>query len=343
MNHHRRGTGSPIVLIHGIGSRWQVWNPILARLAEHHEVIALDLPGFGASAPDDAIADISDAGFAVPSDAGMAVTSDPGMAVTSDPGMAVTSDPGMAVTSDPGMAVTSDPGMAVTTDGGMAAASGAGIAGADGRPERVSGGGLSGTGSVPQLADRVGEFLTELGVERPTIGGSSLGGGVALELARRGVARSVVAFSPVGFFGAVGAAWCRTVVSAARAGGTTLSPALPRLFATRAGRVALCGVFYGHPAALAPEDCLADARALVTAPGFATARRRLGEWRVTSAITGVPITIAWGDRDLVLPRRQARRARQVLPNARHVRLPGCGHLPFADDPEACARLLLEAA
>lgn len=175
------------------------------------------------------------------------------------------------------------------------------------------------------------------------IGGSSLGGGIALELARRGVARSVVAFSPVGFFGAVGAAWCRTVVSAARAGGATLSPALPRLFATRAGRVALCGVFYGHPVALAPEDCLADARALVGAPGFAAARRRLGEWRLTSAIPDVPITIAWGDRDLVLPYRQSHRARRVLPNARHVRLPGSGHLPFADDPDTCARLLLEAS
>lgn len=262
MNHHRRGSGSPIVLIHGIGSRRQVWNPVLDHLAEHHEVIALDLPGFGSSAPDDETAHA-----------------------------------------------------------------------------RLGG---DGPGSVVRLADQVGAFLTELGVERPTIGGSSLGGGIALELARRGVARSVVAFSPVGFFGAVGAAWCRTVVSVARAGGATLSPALPRLFASRAGRVALCGIFYGRPAALAPEDCLADARALVGAPGFAAARRRLGKWRLTSAIVDVPITIAWGDRDLVLPYRQSRRARRVLPDARHVRLRRCGHLPFADDPETCARLLLEA-
>ena len=55
------------------------------------------------------------------------------------------------------------------------------------------------------------------------------------------------------------------------------------------------------------------------------------------------MTIAWGDRDLVLPYRQSKRARRVLPQARHVRLPGCGHLPFADDPRTCARLLLEAA
>jgi pimeloyl-ACP methyl ester carboxylesterase len=50
INHVRRGTGEPLVLIHGIGHRWQAWSPVLDRLAERHQVIALDLPGFGASA-----------------------------------------------------------------------------------------------------------------------------------------------------------------------------------------------------------------------------------------------------------------------------------------------------
>jgi pimeloyl-ACP methyl ester carboxylesterase len=253
VNHHRRGSGSPIVLIHGIGSRWQVWSPLLDRLAEWHEVIALDLPGFGGTAP-------------------------------------------------------------------------------DGRP-----------GSVPHLADRVATFLAGLGVQRPAIGGSSLGGGVALELGRRGLARSVVAFSPVGFCTPAEAGWCRAVVTAARAGGAALGPALPRLLRTRAGRAALCGVFYGKPAGLPADECIEDARALIAAPGFAAARRVLGEWRLTEPLPGLPITIAWGDRDLVLPYRQAARARRMLPHARHVRLKGCGHLPFPDDPRTCARLLLEAA
>jgi pimeloyl-ACP methyl ester carboxylesterase len=37
------------VLIHGIGSRWQMWAPVLDSLTAVHDVIALDLPGFGAS------------------------------------------------------------------------------------------------------------------------------------------------------------------------------------------------------------------------------------------------------------------------------------------------------
>jgi pimeloyl-ACP methyl ester carboxylesterase len=45
----RRGDGSPLVLLHGIGHRWQAWEPVLDVLAERHDVIAVDLPGFGGS------------------------------------------------------------------------------------------------------------------------------------------------------------------------------------------------------------------------------------------------------------------------------------------------------
>jgi pimeloyl-ACP methyl ester carboxylesterase len=50
LNHYRNGSGEPLVLIHGIGSRWQIWEPVLDRLVGHRDVIALDLPGFGGSA-----------------------------------------------------------------------------------------------------------------------------------------------------------------------------------------------------------------------------------------------------------------------------------------------------
>lgn len=49
LNHYRVGQGEPLVLIHGIGSQWQVWSPVIGRLAQKRDVIALDLPGFGAS------------------------------------------------------------------------------------------------------------------------------------------------------------------------------------------------------------------------------------------------------------------------------------------------------
>ncbi|MEW2353802.1 alpha/beta fold hydrolase [Spirillospora sp. NPDC029432] len=47
----RRGEGPPLVLLHGIGHRRQGWNPVMDRLAAERDVIAVDLPGFGASPP----------------------------------------------------------------------------------------------------------------------------------------------------------------------------------------------------------------------------------------------------------------------------------------------------
>lgn len=37
------------MLLHGIGHRWQAWEPVLDLLAAERDVIALDLPGFGSS------------------------------------------------------------------------------------------------------------------------------------------------------------------------------------------------------------------------------------------------------------------------------------------------------
>jgi pimeloyl-ACP methyl ester carboxylesterase len=45
----RRGSGAPLVLLHGIGSARQAWDPVLDRLAERFDVIAVDLPGHGES------------------------------------------------------------------------------------------------------------------------------------------------------------------------------------------------------------------------------------------------------------------------------------------------------
>ncbi|MFC7528282.1 alpha/beta fold hydrolase [Actinoplanes sp. GCM10030250] len=271
LSYARRGYGPPLVLIHGIGSHWRVWSPILDAVSRHRDVIALDLPGFGDS-PD------------WPS-------------------------------------ATSPPAASLQPD-------------------------FSQPGSVPHLADQVITFLDELGVHEYEVAGSSLGGGIALELGRRGLARRVTAFAPVGFWRGPGRRWCQTVVGVARAGAVSLGPALPQIMNTRAGRAAFCSVFYAHPVRLPAGDCLAAARALAGARGFTAAKSSFGSLRPwtytgTGALTRIPVTIAWGTRDAVLPyRTQARRARSVLPTARHVPLPGCGHLPFADDPARCAELLL---
>ncbi|SHG01208.1 Pimeloyl-ACP methyl ester carboxylesterase [Jatrophihabitans endophyticus] len=47
--HERHGSGEPLVLIHGVTHRRQAWYPVLDQLAEHREVVLVDLPGHGES------------------------------------------------------------------------------------------------------------------------------------------------------------------------------------------------------------------------------------------------------------------------------------------------------
>jgi pimeloyl-ACP methyl ester carboxylesterase len=51
LDHHRGGSGEPLVLLHGIGHTWRGWKPMLPLLERDFEVLALDLPGFGKSPP----------------------------------------------------------------------------------------------------------------------------------------------------------------------------------------------------------------------------------------------------------------------------------------------------
>ncbi|CAM5633038.1 alpha/beta fold hydrolase [Streptomyces hirsutus] len=45
----RAGRGEPLLLLHGIGHHRQAWDPVVDILATEREVIAVDLPWFGAS------------------------------------------------------------------------------------------------------------------------------------------------------------------------------------------------------------------------------------------------------------------------------------------------------
>jgi pimeloyl-ACP methyl ester carboxylesterase len=49
IQHVRRGSGKPLLLVHGLGSSRQAWSLVVLALARHREVIAIDLPGHGAS------------------------------------------------------------------------------------------------------------------------------------------------------------------------------------------------------------------------------------------------------------------------------------------------------
>ena len=49
VNYAEMGEGPPILFVHGLSGSWQNWLEQLPHFARNHRVIALDLPGFGAS------------------------------------------------------------------------------------------------------------------------------------------------------------------------------------------------------------------------------------------------------------------------------------------------------
>jgi pimeloyl-ACP methyl ester carboxylesterase len=246
------GSGPPLVLLHGIGSRRGVWDPVVGALARERRVIALDIPGFGDSPPDGDAATPSD--FAV-------------------------------------------------------------------------------------LLER---WFAEQGLERPHVAGNSMGGAIALELGSRGSVASVTAISPAAFWTPRERTYARNTLRASRGLARRVRPAVPAITRSAAGRAAFFSHIFARPWRMTPAEAVATIDAFVDAPAFDTAMDGFGDYvfRGADAARGTPVTVAWGTRDVLLIPRQARRAQRLMPWARHVALRGCGHVPFHDDPEVVADVIL---
>ncbi|HEX3511159.1 MAG TPA: alpha/beta hydrolase [Solirubrobacteraceae bacterium] len=199
--------------------------------------------------------------------------------------------------------------------------------------------------TIPAYADAFEWFFAELGLERPHVAGNSMGGAIALELARRRAVRSATAFSPAGFWTAPEARYCQVSLRAFSNPPPRARPAMLALARTRAGRIALFSGTFGYPARLPPEEAVATLRDAWASPAFPRALDLLVDYRFEAPqeLRQLPVTVAWGERDRLLPYRlQAPRARRMLPTATHVTL-GAGHVPFYDDPAACAAVLRRCA
>jgi pimeloyl-ACP methyl ester carboxylesterase len=254
LSHHRAGSGEPVVLIHGVGSYWQAWKPVIEAMRGERDVIAIDLPGFGGS---------------------------------------------------PTLPIGVEP-------------------------------------NARALAAAVAGFLSDLGVESPVVGGNSLGGWVALELARLGRARAVVGVSPAGFANRLESGLARAQLRGAWRG-AQLSGVSEQLLRRPRGRVLALGNLSGDPVRTPAAEAIAATRNLAVSPGFDGTISTITKDRFTGGDEiGVPVTLVWGTRDMILVPWQARRALKELPRARLVPLPGAGHVPMWDDPEAIARELLAA-
>ena len=192
------------------------------------------------------------------------------------------------------------------------------------------------------LARFVAAFLDTLGIVRPVVVGSSLGGLAALHLALaapgRVAALGLVASAGLGRaahplllpltlpgYGEWASAWSATPLGAAQRAWWRAT----FLFA-RSERI--------------PAAWLAEQERLAQRPGFLAAtlaalRAQLDPWGQREVVLGalprltLPALVVWGERDLVFPLEQARAALAWLPRGELALIPDCGHLPHVECPD----------
>ncbi|MFC0004089.1 alpha/beta fold hydrolase [Micromonospora siamensis] len=193
---------------------------------------------------------------------------------------------------------------------------------------------------MAQVVAAIAEFCAALGLDRPHVAGNSLGGAIALELAAAGHAASVTALSPAGFCSPRELRRAMTVLGAHRAAARLPEPLVSAVLARPALRALALGMIVARADRLTLDVALADTRALRDAHAF-RAVARAGRGYAFTGVPAVPVTIAWGTRDRILPYRQAAAARTRLPDARHLDLVDCGHVPMYDAPELVASVILE--
>jgi pimeloyl-ACP methyl ester carboxylesterase len=253
LNHHRAGEGEPLVLVHGVGATWRVWLPVIGALAARHEVVAVDLPGFGESPP-------------LPHDV---------------------------------------------------------------------------PATAASLADAVENQLGELNLATVHLAGNSVGGSIAIELARRGRARSVVAIAPVG----LGTDHENRATRRRLGLVSTLAPTLDRVAGpmsrTALGRSLLYGLSAARPWRVEPSEIVLSVRAFVRSSGS----KQMLDWFLDNppdALEAIrcPVTIAWGTRDRLVSFRQAERFAARIPHAQVHLLDRLGHVPMSDDPDLLAATIL---
>jgi pimeloyl-ACP methyl ester carboxylesterase len=195
------------------------------------------------------------------------------------------------------------------------------------------------------LADAVERAMDEAGLGTAHVVGNSLGGFVALQLAERGRARSVVALSPTGGWArgdesfrdllAFQANLVDQVKVAAPFARAVLSTPEGRRRATR-----LLTVNHEHiPAELLAHQMLGIARFDAALPLIEHGLR--GGWRLDPEKILCPVRIVWGTADALLPWPQAaaRFREEWLPHADWIELDDVGHCPQLDVPLETAQLI----
>ena len=218
------------------------------------------------------------------------------------------------------------------------------LSGHNGGPPYPSGMGLD---KLADAGDSLERHLDELGVGVAHLVGNSMGGALALELAKRGRARSVVAFSPGGgwepgspepqriarFF-----ARQMRMVRASR-------KQIPRLMRRPGTRKLAMRDIMRHGELISPPDAVDMSFDPLgcTIVDDVLSSLRAGRGHVEDLDqVAAPTLIAWAELDRILPLATcSARFRREIPNAEFQVLPRVGHVPMWDNTRLIVKTITE--
>ena len=198
--------------------------------------------------------------------------------------------------------------------------------------------------TVAAITDAVERSMDEAGLGRAHVVGDSLGGRIALELAQRRRALSVVAIAPPGMGLPPERLHQAVVLGGSRLFARLARPVLPLVAKSRAARTLLLPTLQTLPWRSTEEDVLSLRDGLGRAKEF----WRMLAWAVVLEVpTGFeevdcPVTLVQGLLD-VIAIGQTPRFLLVVPGSRFRLLPWAGHAPMSDLPEEIVRIIEETA
>jgi pimeloyl-ACP methyl ester carboxylesterase len=212
-------------------------------------------------------------------------------------------------------------------------------------PGHAGGPPLEGEPSASLLPDAVERAMDDAGFDRAHIVGNSLGGFVALQLAARGRAESVVALAPAGGW-SEGDEMRHTLAlfPPMQEQLVPMAPHADAIMATREGRrraTLLTSTNFEHiPPELLVHQLLGVVGCTRLRPMVEYASRE--GYQLDAARIDCPVRIVWGTDDKLLPwpSAAARFRTDWLPHADWVELDGVGHAPQLDVPLETAELIL---
>jgi pimeloyl-ACP methyl ester carboxylesterase len=194
--------------------------------------------------------------------------------------------------------------------------------------------------TVAAITDAVESTLNAQGLGTVHVLGNSLGARVALELARRGRARSVVAIAPSGLNVLSERAYQGTGMAVARVAFRSVGPLIEPLSRSALGRTALLTTLKARPWQATPDEALA------ARDGFSDARDywRTLLWALLLDVPrgmdqiDCPVTLVQGTADLVAS-GQTVRYLPLVPGSRFRPLLAAGHSPLSDRTGTIVRLV----